>query len=179
MSFIAKNLSYESNEPIFLRRLKGEYGERDSSRHERPLARPRKQAREGEEDDQPTYVVEDNQDTLSKAEYEALVAADNADKDDENKMPISAKASPGIQEAEPKKDTATREAALVKQQVAGIGGTTKRRLAKVVCDDEEEDDEHQDEVAPGKNDSGKNSKKSRVRKRKRMKLSFDEEGMEP
>lgn len=143
------------------------------------MARPRKQAREGEEDDQPTYVVEDSQDTLSKAEYEALVAADNADKDDENKMPMSAKVRPGIQEAEPKKDKATREAALVKQQVAGIGGTTKRRLAKVVCDEEEDDDEDEDQVAPGKSDSGKNSKKTREKKRKRMKLSFDEEGIQP
>ena len=125
--------------------------------------------------------MEDSQDTLSRAEYEALVAADNADKDDENKMPMSAKARPGIQEAEPQKDKATREAALVKQQVAGIGGTTKRRLAKVVCDEEEkeEDDEDEDEVAPGKSDSGKNSKKTRVKKRKRMKLSFDEEAIQP
>lgn len=173
MSFNAKNLSYELNEPKFLRKLRGEHGDRDSSRHERPLARPRKQVQEGEEDDQPTYVVEDSQDTLSKAEYEALVAADNTDKEAENNLPSSAKASPGIQETEIKKDEATRETALVRQQIAGIGGSTKRRLAKVVGD------EGEDEAAPEKSGSGKNSKKPRVKKGKKVKLSFDEEGTEP
>lgn len=135
------------------------------------MARPRKQVQEGEEDDQPTYVVEDSQDTLSTAEYEALVAAD---KEDENSLPSSAKASPRIQEAVPKKDESTKEAALVKQQVAGIGGSAKRRLGKVVGDEEEED-----EAASEKTDSGKNGKKARViKKGKKMKLSFDEDGTE-
>ena len=161
----------ESNEPAFLRRLRSEHGDRDSSRHERQLARPRKQVQEGEEDDQPTYVVEDSQDTLSKAEYEALITADNADQKDENDVPLPANSSHSIGEAEPTKDEVTREAALVKQRVAGIGSSTKRRLAKVVGDEEGEDG-----AVPEKGDSGKNSKKLRPKKVKKVKLSFDEEG---
>ena len=152
---------------------RGEHGDRDSSRHERPLARPRKQVQEGEDDDQPTYVVEDSQDTLSRDEYEALVAPDNTDKEAENNLSSSAKASPSIHEAESRKDEATRDTALVRQQVAGIGASTKRRLPKVVGHEEE------DEAVPEKNDAGKNSKKPRVRKGKKVKLSFDEEGTDP
>ena len=138
------------------------------------MARPRKKVQEGEEDDEPTYVVEDSQDTLSKDEYQALVAADDADKEDEDTVHSSAKASHGIEEAKSKKDEVTKEAVLVKEHVASIGGSTKRRLAKVVGDEEEEEDE----AAPGKTDSAKDSKKRRVKKGKKMKLSFDEEGTE-
>lgn len=138
------------------------------------MARPRKQVQKGEDDDQPTYVVEDSQDTLSKDEYEALVAADNTDKEAENNLPSSPKAGPSIQETEAKTDEATRETALVKQQVAGIGGSTKRRLAKVVGHEEEED-----EAVSEESHSGQNSKKPRARKGKKVKLSFDEEGTEP
>ena len=136
------------------------------------MARPRKQVQEGEEDDQPTYVVEDSQDTLSKAEYEALVAADNADQKDENDVPSPANSSHSIGEAESRKYEVTREVALVKQRVAGIGSSTKRRLAKVVGDEEE----GEDGAVPEKGDSGKKSKSFRPKKGKKMKLSFDEDG---
>ena len=139
------------------------------------MARPRKQVQGGEEDDQPTYVVENSQDTLSKAEYEALVAADNADQEDENDVPSSAKSSHSIEEGEPRQDEVTGEGASVKQQIAGIGGSTKRRLAKVIGDEEE----GKDETAPEKSDSGKNSNKPRAKRGKKMKLSFDEEATYP
>ena len=164
------NCEIESNEPAFLRRLRGEYGDRDSSRHERPLARPRKQVQDGEEDDQPTFVVEESQDTLSKAEYEAL-AADNAD--NENNVHTSAKTNHSVEQAQARQEEVTRGPTVVEQHIAGIGGSTKRRLAKVIGDEEE------DEVAPKKGDSRKNSKNARAKKGKKMKLSFDEENTEP
>ena len=136
------------------------------------MARPRKQVHEGEEDDQPTYVVDDSQDILSKAEYEALVAAD---KEDNNSLPSSAKASPRTQDATvPEQDEAPGEAAVGRQQVAVIGGSTKRRLAKVIGDEGEED-----EASPGKSDSGKKGKKPKIVKGKKVKLSFDEDCTEP
>ena len=133
------------------------------------MARPRKQVQQGEEDDQPTYVAEDSQDILSKAEYEALVTADNADKEDGDDLRSPAKARYGVGEAESRKDEVTREVAHVKQQVASIGGSTKRRLAKVIGDEEED----------SRKANSKDSKKSRIKKGKKMKLSFDEEGTEP
>lgn len=109
---------------------------------------------------------------MSKAEYEALVAADNVDKEDEDNSPLPAKASLGPKETESREDEVTRKTAIAKQQVAGIGGSSKRRLAKVIGDGEEE--------GPGQVDSGKDSKKSRfIKNGKKMKLSFDEEGTEP
>ena len=109
---------------------------------------------------------------MSTAEYEAFIAANDADKQSENYMLSSAKVHNGVEEAESEKNEATREAALVKQQVAGIGGSTKRRLAKIIGDEE------QDEAAPEKSDSAQKDKETRAKKGKRIKLSFDEEGTE-
>ena len=149
--------------------VRGEHGVHDPSRHERPLARPRKQVQEEEKDEQPTYVMAGSQDTLSKAEYEALVATNDADKQDEKAVPPSTEAHHGIEKAELSKDEVTREAALVKQRVAGIGSSSKRRLAKVVGEDEEKGDGS----TPHKNDSRNKDNKIRAKKGKKMKLSFD------
>ena len=141
------------------------------------MARPRKQVQEEEKDEQPTYVMAGSQDTLSKAEYEALVATNDADKQDEKAVPPSTEAHHGIEEAELSKDEVTREAAPVKQRVAGIGSSSKRRLAKGVGEEEEdeEDEENGDGSTPPKNDSRNKDKKIRAKKGKNMKLSFDEE----
>ena len=137
------------------------------------MARPRRQVKDREEDDQPTYVLEENQNTLSKAECEALIAAANASNDDEKRAPSSEKTSYDVEEGEPRKDEIAIEAVLVKQPVAGIGGSIKRKLAKVIGTEEE------DEEASNKMDSGKTSKKIKVKKGKKMKLSFDEESIDP
>ena len=137
------------------------------------MARPRRQAKEGEQDDQPTYVLEESQDTLSKAECEALIAAANASTDDEKHVSSSEKTSNGVEEGESRKDEVARESVLAKQPVAGIGGSIKRKLAKVIGTEEE------DEEASDKVDSGKTSKKIKVKKGKKMKLSFDEESLDP
>ena len=123
---------------------------------------------EGELDDEPTYVVEDSQDTLSKAEYEALIATKDEDKQNKNNVTSSTEASHGSEEAVLRKDGVTGEAALGKQEVAGIGCSTKRRLAKIVGDEEEEK-----EATSGNNDSRRKDSKP-ANKRKKMKLSFDD-----
>lgn len=148
--------------------VRGEHGLRNSSRHERPLARPRKQVEEGDKDDEPTYVVEESQDTLSKAEYEALVTTNDADEQTENSMPSSTGVRYSSEEAEPGKDEVSRGVALAKQQVAGIGCSNKRRLPKIVCDEEK------DEAPPEESGSRKKHEKIKVKKGKKMKLSFDE-----
>ena len=132
------------------------------------MARPRKQVREGEQDDEPTYVVEDSQDTVSKAEYEALIATKDEDKQNENNISSSTEVSHGIEEAGLRKDGVTGEAALGKQEVAGIGCSTKRRLAKIVGGEEEEK-----EATPEKNGSRKKDTNT-ANRRKKMKLSFDD-----
>ncbi|KAF2470059.1 uncharacterized protein BDR25DRAFT_314810 [Lindgomyces ingoldianus] len=72
MSFKAKNLAYEAQQPAFLRRLRGEVAGDDSVRHEQPIPR-NKRMKQDDDDDGPTYVLEDSNQSLSKAEYEALV----------------------------------------------------------------------------------------------------------
>ena len=122
-----------------------------------------------------------SQETLSKAEYEALVATNDADKQDEKAVPPSTEAHHDIEEAELSKDEVTIEAAPVKQRVAGIGSSSKRRLAKVVGEEEEEEEEEEekgDGSTPQKNDLRSKDKKIRAKKGKKMKLSFDEEGTE-
>ena len=116
--------------------------------------------------------MDDSQDTLSKAEYEALVANNDADKQNENSMPSSTEVCYGSEEAEPRDDEVTRGVPLVKQQVAGIGCSNKRRLAKIVGDNEEEDEE--DEAPPEESDSRKKRERTRAKKGKKMKLSFGE-----
>ena len=139
------------------------------------MARLRKQVSEGEQDEEPTYVVEDSQDTLSKAEFEALISTnDDDDKQKENTKPLCTKISRGIEGAEAKRDGVTGEAALVKQQVASIGCSTKRKLAKIVGDEEEQEQEQERAAALRKNDSRKLDTKRRAKKGKKMKLSFDE-----
>ena len=112
--------------------------------------------------------MEDSQDSLSKAEYEALIATKDEDKRNENYVTSSTEVSHGSEEAGLGKDGVTREAALGKQEVAGIGCSTKRRLAKIVGDEEEEK-----EATPEKNESRKKETKTRANRRKKMKLSFD------
>ena len=131
------------------------------------MARPRKQVQDGESDDQPTYVMEDSQDTLSKAEYEAL-ATNSADTQTENNLTPSANIRQDAEEVVVKKDTVFGEETPTKQQVAGIGVSTKRRLAKVVGNEEEDE-------AAEKSDLGKKEKKIKAKKGKKMKLSFDED----
>lgn len=112
--------------------------------------------------------MEKSQDTLSKAEYEALVTTKDADEQKENSMPSSTELRHGSEEAEPRKGEVSEGVAPAKQQVAGIGCSNKRRLAKIVGEEEE------DEAPPEESGSRKKHEKIKVKKGKKIKLSFDE-----
>lgn len=162
------NNGLESNEPAFLRKLRSEYGGADSARHERPLARPRKHVKD-DEDDQPTFVVEGSQDTLSKAEYEALMEVASDEKHDGNEA-VSDR-QPGAEDEKPR-DNSTEipdNATPAKQQSASIGASNKRRFAKIVGDEDEGIAKSQEE------DSARTTKKPKIKKGKKVKLSFAEE----
>ncbi|KAI4263721.1 MAG: hypothetical protein L6R42_001143 [Xanthoria sp. 1 TBL-2021] len=174
MSFNAKNLTYESSDPSFLRKLRGEFGGTDSARQQRPQARPKKLRNADEEDDdQPVYVHDqDPSEALSKAEYDALL-----------KPPSTKQHS--AEEGQPDTDVQTfneTEARLqesregqaqrgleVKERTAAIGGSSKKRSAKVVADDASSD-----EVQKPKTES-QAAKKQGPKKGKKMKLSFEED----
>ncbi|KAF2817210.1 uncharacterized protein BDZ99DRAFT_374688 [Mytilinidion resinicola] len=152
MSNKLKGLTFEANEPAFLRRLRGEATSgRDASRHERPVARP-KRAKGDDDDDAPTYVLEDGNESLSKAEYEALIAGKDADQ------------GPGVEDAE-KEEASTQQS---KHQLTVVGAVSKKRKAVKVV--QASDGEEDADVKPKK--AVKKPKKSKA-----VKLSFgDDEG---
>ena len=166
------NNGTESNEPAFLRKLRSEYQGGDSARHERPLARPRKHIKDGEEDDQPTFVVEGSQDTLSKAEYEALMGVANDEKQDGNEAVSDTQ--PGSKDEKPRECSAevSDNSMPVKQINASIGASNKRRFAKIVGNEEEGAAEGRDE------DSARTTRKPKAKKAKKVKLSFAEDALE-
>ena len=184
MNFNAKNLTYgpvpsppdvlfylflinrlDANEPSFLRKLKSEYGGGNSIRHERPIARPKRLKNE-DEDDEPAYVDETTNDTISKVEFEAMQSGENRALLGSNKDEVLIKTSedPEFSAEEVERITSTQ-----KQQLAGIGAFTKRKAVKVVGQNDEE--------VEAKSKGNSNTKeKNAAKKAKKVKLSFDEEG---
>lgn len=179
MSFNAKNLSYgmflhiyqvgvfincslESKEPAFLRRLRSEHAAGDTSRHERPLARPRKLGDAGKfDDDDPTYVDEQNHEVITREAYEALVLKSGTAAPESGKL-VEHALSEAATTGEPAKEESGS-----KETIAGIGGSTKRRLAKVVGDEEE--------IKEALHESEKDTRTpKRGKKGKKIKLSFDD-----
>ncbi|KAL8929114.1 MAG: hypothetical protein Q9172_000657 [Xanthocarpia lactea] len=173
MPFNAKNLTYESNDPSFLRKLRGEFGT-DSARHQRPQARPRKlRNADDEDDDQPLYVHDqDPSETLSKAEYDALLKAPSPEQQTvtEAQPDPDAQASNELEalpqanlEGQAQQELATEE------RTAGIGGSSKKRSAKVVGGDASSDEVHKRKTG------SQISKKQGPKKGKKMKLSFEDD----
>lgn len=166
----------ESKEPAFLRRLRGEYGSGDSSRHERPLARPKKHKISDDDDDEPTYVDGDSLNIISKAEYDTLQNLTEPEKTIEKctaPLPIS---QTGPKERENITAPEQLDHAVASRQLeASIGGNARKRLAKVIGDDGESAENPPDQSFPS-NDAGSISGLGKKgKKSKKIKLSFQEE----
>ncbi len=134
------------------------------------MPRPRKQMKDGDEDDEPTYVVEGSQDTMSKDEYEALVGGKNSTKNRERDAPTLEKDRKGGESAREELVDPSQALEPTKELVATIGGSNKRRLPKVVGDDDEKNHVREDSCLHGQKKAKPKSKK--------IKLSFDEENKE-
>lgn len=177
-----KNLSYDTSLPPFLQRLKGEFAGPSDGRHERAIARP-KRTRDADADaeDEPAYVDEETNHTLSKEEYTALVGADkNIEK--ENSVDGSAREEEAGKEYKEGKDEANSRV-MEKERIAGIGVAKRRKIGKVIGEAGEENGEIgkkdvRSETKP-KAGSVKKAEAPRSKKKDKMvKLSFndDEEG---
>lgn len=169
MSFKSKNLSYgecsrglhtqsvsdcciEAAQPAFLQRLRGQLAGDESARRDPAVTRNKKLVRD-DEDDAPTYVLEDTNESLTKAEYEALVAGKDTTPDEESKASETKDQEP---ETQPK------------DKIVEVGkGSKKRKAAKVIGGDEES----------GKDATESNAKviKKPKKKTKPVKLSFDDQ----
>lgn len=155
--------SIDSEQPAFLRRLRGELTSGDSARHEQPIPRNKRMKKEDDEDDAPTYVLEDTKESLTKEEYEAFVSG--KDPKETNDAATDAKSDQDAAVTAPKQ----------KDKIAEVGAVTKKRKAVKIVNEEPEDEsaEHNKDV---KNVDTKSTKKPK-KKAKTVKLTFgDEDG---
>ncbi|KAL8683788.1 MAG: hypothetical protein Q9186_000274 [Xanthomendoza sp. 1 TL-2023] len=173
MSVNSKNLTYETNEPAFLKKLRSEYGGTDLSRQQRPQARPRKQRNADEEnDDEPVYVHdEDPHEPISKADYDALLKAPSTEQESAKSMQpaSSVQFSPGTESSSQAHSLDQVQQALpTKERTAGIGRSSKKRSAKIIGDDDSADEVR-------KLTTGSDAPKKHVQtKGKKVKLSFED-----
>lgn len=168
MSFKSKNLEYDDRQPAFLRRMRGEIrgSVDDPDRQVNPAARPKLASRlKNDEDDGPTYVMEDSQDLLTKAEYEALVKGEEESKSAEH-------ADSTAKDAAAEEDKPLPQ----KQKVAEVGGLGKKRKAAKIIGDESEKPggKAQNAGVPPSEESDK-KRPPKKKKAKAIKLSFGDD----
>lgn len=163
MSINAKNLNYDSHEPAFLRRLRGEVGGQNSVRHERQFARPTKKMNVYEEDDDaPTYVDEASHEVVPKDEFEALV---NRKEEEDTNHADNDQALPD--EEQPKQGNGQNKPPTSGEQIASVGKSFKSRSAKIVGD---EDVQQLESATEGL----ERTRTAKMTRNKKIKLSFDE-----
>lgn len=133
----------------------------DVARHERPIPRT-KRMKQDDEDDAPTYVLEDTNQSLTKEEYEDFIGKKDSNEDGDYEQDDTTKA------------TSKDEAAKPKDKITEVGANAKKRKAAKIIVDEQEDDKDQPRAA--KKVDLKAVKKPK-KKMKAVKLTFgDEEG---
>jgi hypothetical protein len=167
-----KGLEFDRTQPAFLQRLRGEISGQvdDPDRHVNPVARPKGPKRlEAEEDDGPTYVMEDTNATLTKEEYEALVREDAKEANGESATPDE---KSGTSDEKPK----------TTKKVPSIGATKKRKAAKIIGGAEEDDQaEHETplgkaiEEIKGKGESTRKKPPPPKKKKAKVKLNFGDD----
>lgn len=176
MSSKSQNLSYSQNEPAFLRRIRGEIrgSVDDPDRQINPVARPTisNRLKKDEEDDAPTYVLEETNEDLSKEQYEAMLNGEDA----AAKKATETKADVASESALNTTEDADIPSASSKQRVAEVGGLPKKRkAAKIVGQDGDEPGEPsktRNATRPGNKDEKKLPKKQKA---KAIKLSFGDD----
>lgn len=167
-------MSYDTTLPPFLQRMhQNQSASSNDGRHERAIARPKKQRNaQDDEDDAPAYVDEETGAVLSKEEYTRLVKGDEA--------------APGVDMP----DSSNTEIETVKagsqirterEKVASVGASKKRKVGRVVGAVEDDDERANLTRYPRKDilkttlterkiDAVKSNKKG-----KKIKLSFNDD----
>jgi hypothetical protein len=117
--------------------------------------------KEDDEDDAPTYVMEETNQSLSKEEYDAFVSGKDGKGEEESI----------VDEAEKKKDSDAKSQS--KDKIAEVGANAKKRkAAKIIGDDQDESNEGAEKDV--KKPDAKPAKKSK-KKAKAVKLTFGED----
>jgi hypothetical protein len=138
----------------------------DSHRHERPLARP-KRNRDGDVGDEPTYVDGENNNILSKAEYEALLGNVEGRESNTESQLMGNAAHPTSEKGQIAGHT--EDIRNSKELLAGIGERKKRQAGKAVGVDLQ----NNESAEADKPQLGKAKSTNKPKKAKKVKLSFE------
>lgn len=109
---------------------------------------------------------------ISKEEYAALVRESNQTEDTHTTGSPNDEEKPGQRTDIGGETRAEKEPPTAKQNLAEIGGPRKRKQARVVGEDSAPDNKDKDE--PADPAEGTVSQKPKQKKKKKIKLSFDE-----
>jgi hypothetical protein len=118
--------------------------------------------KDDDEDDAPTYVMEDTNQSLSKEEYDALVSGKDARENDT--LPTEKAGNDQSAESEPKP----------KDKIAEVGANAKKRKAAKIISDEQGQSKEKEQGKDAEKTNVKVAKKSK-RKTKPVKLTFGDE----
>ncbi|KAI4119273.1 MAG: hypothetical protein LQ345_000796 [Seirophora villosa] len=124
----------EPKEPAFLRKLKNEYEGSNSARHQRPLARPKRQKDAGGEDeDEPVFVHETDPNVpISKADYDALLDASTKKQEPAVEAQRERSGGRAFDMKAPLSAPSAEEGVLQDaERLAGIGAASRKRAVKV------------------------------------------------
>lgn len=131
----------------------------DAARHERPIPR-NKRLKQDDDDDAPTYVLEDTNQSMTKEEYEAFVAKKDSNKDSTEQEDTT---------NEPGKDEDPKS----KDKITEIGANVKKRKAAKIIGDEQ--DVGKDQPSKDAGEGTKKPTKKPKKKAKAVKLTFGDE----
>ncbi|CAN9203273.1 unnamed protein product [Alternaria alternata] len=160
-NFKAKDLHFDNSQPAFLQRLRGQLTSGDTARHEHPIARNKRMKKDDDEDDAPTYVMEETNQSLSKEEYDALVSGKDGKEEEET----------ATDEVGEKRDNDSKSQS--KDKIAEVGANAKKRKAAKIISEDQSESKGGEETAVKKPDA-KPAKKPK-KKAKAVKLTFGED----
>ncbi|KAH7555565.1 hypothetical protein BM1_07188 [Bipolaris maydis] len=154
-------ISADSSQPAFLQRLRGQLQSGDTARHEHPIARNKRMNKDDDEDDAPTYVLEDTNQSLSKEEYDALVSGKDSKGEEDSVTDEAGQKATKQDESKPK------------DKIAEVGANTKKRKAAKIIGDDQGDGRSEIE-GDAEKPTTKPAKKPK-KKAKAVKLTFGDE----
>jgi hypothetical protein len=173
-----KNLSYDTTLPPFLARLQAS-NSNTSGRHEYTIARPRKErTAEDIAEDEPVYFDEGTGETLTKGEWEEREKDHNPPGEEDKKSK---------DENANLEDTKEEVVKAKEEKTAGIGGSKKRKVGKVIGGSEDEGEAYEKAKKHINQQSTKSNEKpdskpeigpkkaGSKKKGKKIKLSFGDE----
>lgn len=170
MTFNAKNLHYEKQEPAFLQRLRAE---NPSDRQNVSIARPRKPRLETGDDDGPT-IVDEQGENVTEQDYQDLLRGKIKEESGSGNLPTATSSGQKMELQEAPPDGVYGKATKMEVRHATTSGPKKRKQIKAVATESEPEPEvATPRNGPSQSDIDKPQAKIKTKKKK-VKLSFDD-----